>query len=147
MTKLFSHTSYALHTNEHQHTNEWPKQHYLIQLSHTFNNDNVSLPCTKNVTETSFTKFPLFCLHHKHNVPRSSLNPTHIAQHSILMWLVTVSPCTKRRISCHLFRTRRTHWAKLATSNVIVAAWGATVLVSRRPFKFHRPGLKYTLPP
>ena len=28
-----------------------------------------------------------------------------------------------------------------ATSNAVVAACGATVLVSRRPFKFHRPDL------
>ena len=40
--------------------------------------------------------------------------------------------------SCHLFHTKRTHCATPATGNAVVAAWGATILVSKRPCKFHR---------
>jgi len=35
------------------------------------------------------------------------------------------------------FHTKRTHWATAATTNSVVAACGASVLVSRLPFKFH----------
>jgi hypothetical protein len=55
--KLFSHTSYAIHTNHQHHTYEKPKQYYSIQCSHTFNNDNIVLPCIKiSVTATSLKK-------------------------------------------------------------------------------------------
>ena len=56
MTKLFSHTSYAIHTNHHHHTCESAKQYYSIQLSHTFNNDNIDLPSTNIIPATSLTK-------------------------------------------------------------------------------------------
>jgi len=131
MTVLFSHTSYAIHKN-HYHTNEQPNQHYSIQLSHSFNKDNIPLPCTKTLMKTSYTKFPLFCLHHKYTDLRSYFNPTHNAQHSILTWLVTVSPCTLKRLFLPSI-SYKTHPLSQA-----VAAWGATVLVSKRPFKFHR---------
>jgi hypothetical protein len=57
MTKLFSHTSYAMQTNHHHHTYESPKQYYSTQLSHTFNNDNIVLPCTKIITANTLKKF------------------------------------------------------------------------------------------
>ena len=109
-------------------------QYNFHTLSITMTSSYLVLNCKGNF----FTKFPLFCFHHKHTAPPSSSKPTRIAQHSILTWLVTVSPCTKKRLSCHLFHAKRTHWAKPATSNAVVAAYGATVLVSRLPFKFHR---------
>ena len=44
----------------------------------------------------------------------------------------------RRDFSCHLFHTKRTHWTTPATSNSVLTACGATDLVSRGPFKFHR---------
>jgi hypothetical protein len=55
MTKLFSHTSYAIHTNHH-HTYEQPKQYYSMQLSHTFNKANIILPCTKIIIAKTYKK-------------------------------------------------------------------------------------------
>ena len=49
-----------------------------------------------------------------------------------------VGQAQRRDFSCHLFHTKRTNWAKPATSNAVVAACSATIPVSRRPFKYHR---------
>ena len=53
--KLYSHTSYAMHT-DHHHTNESPKQYYSTQLSHTFSKDNIVLHCTEIIAATSLKK-------------------------------------------------------------------------------------------
>jgi len=110
MTKLFSHTSNAIHTDHHHHTYESPKQYYSIQLSHTFNNDNIVLPFTNITTANSLANF---------HVPRMWL-----AKHT---WLFLTS------ISYKLH-----HCLAPTTSNSVLAACGVTVLVSGRPFKFHR---------
>jgi len=49
--------------------------------------------------------------------------------------------------SSHLFRTKRTHWAMPATSNSVVAACSASVLVSRFPFKFYRGDQEHATEP
>ena len=54
--KLYSHTSYDMHTDHHHHTYESPKHYYSILLSHTFINDNIVLTCTEIITATSFKK-------------------------------------------------------------------------------------------
>jgi len=50
--QLYSHTSYAMHIHHqhHHHTYESPKQYYSVQLSYTFSNGNIVLPCTKIIT-------------------------------------------------------------------------------------------------
>ena len=124
------------------HTHSPPYTLIIITLLNNQSNiiQYIFLPCTKTVTETSFTKFPLFCL--TTNTPlHTPLENPLIAQHSILTWLVTVSPRTKKRLSCHLFHAKRNHWAKPATSNAILPACGATVLVSRRVTR-ETPGTK-----
>jgi len=42
--------------HHHHHTYESPKQYYSIQLSHTFNNDNIVLLSTQIITATSLKK-------------------------------------------------------------------------------------------
>ena len=58
--RLFSHTSFAMHTDHHHHHHhhayESPKQYYSTQISHSFNNDNIVLPYTKITTATSLKK-------------------------------------------------------------------------------------------
>ena len=106
---LYSHTSYAMHTDHHHHTYESPKQYYSIQLSHTFSNDNIVLPCTGIIIATSLKK-----------ISRDSY---------------VIGQAQRRDFSCHLLNTKRTQLAKPAIINAVVAVCGATVLVSLRPFK------------
>jgi len=102
---------------DHHHIYESPKQYYSIQLSHTFCNDNIVLTCTKITTVISLKKNYRFSY--------------------------VIGQANGGDFSCHLFHTKRTHWAKPATSNSVVAACGATVLVSRRPYKFHPGAFMY----
>ena len=53
--KLFSHTSYAMQIN-HLHTYESPTQYHSTQLSHSFSNNIIVLPCTKITMATSLKK-------------------------------------------------------------------------------------------
>jgi len=117
--ELYSHTPYGMQTDHnhnhlhHHFTYESPKQYYSTQLSHTFSNDKIVLTSTKITTATSYKK-------------KKSRDSYVIGQ------------AQSKDFSCHLFHTKRTHWAQPATSNAVVAACGAVVFVSRRPFKFHR---------
>jgi hypothetical protein len=117
MTKLFSHTSYTMQTNHHyHHTYESPKQYYSTQLSHTFFNGNIVLPCTKFITATTLK-----------NSSRASyvIGQAHIRIFS--------------------FCAKYTHWATPATCNFVVAACGASFLVSRQPCMFHWGGCERAL--
>jgi hypothetical protein len=82
--KLFSHIAYTVHT-DHHHTHESPKQYYSIQLSHTFNKDNIVLPCTKIIMPASLKK--------------NFMNSYVIVQ------------ANRRDFTCHPFHTKRRHWA------------------------------------
>ena len=83
-----------MHT-DHHHTYESPKQYYSIQLSHTFCNDNIVLTCTKITTAISFKKnYRFWCV----------IGQAHWGD-----------------FSCHLFHTKRTHWAQATPSWPLLA--------------------------
>jgi len=109
-SKIFSHKSYAMQTNRYHHTYESPKQYYSTQFSPTFNNDKIVWSCTKIITATTFKKF---------SRASYAIGEAHITY-----------------LPSHLLHRKRTQCAMPATSISVVAACGASLIVSRSPFKF-----------
>jgi hypothetical protein len=130
MTKLFSHIL--------RHTHHTNNNCNIIQFSFcTLSITIIFLYLVLKLNRNFFLKisFVLLTIANTDTLPHLSLSPTHIAQHLIITWLLTDVPCTTKRLPAISYKT---HPLSQAGYNSVVAACSATVLVSKRPFKFHR---------